>query len=300
MTRQPGRDQREPVAPVRVLVAVPEEEPDQERDQRRHVDHRVVPGREVGEPVVGQHEVLEGQLATAGAASPGTTRSRARARSRRSSTRCGSIRASRHTAYSDAISANSRASGSSVPGAGRGGTGAAPSQHREAGPAAALGGLVPGRPRHRRSLARPGPGVVTGLAGYDVAMPLRNGDHGYGVVTKSLHWVTVLAVAAQFVVGYTMEVDDSGHGRGRGRGEESGHGRGRGEATTTCSTGSFDLVDLHVAARPDASSPSGAARVLWRATTAAAAVGRAAHRRATGGSCTRPRWPCWRCWSSYR
>lgn len=36
---------------------------------------------------------------------------------------------------------------------------------------------------------------------------LRNGDHGYGVVTKTLHWLTVLAFAAQFVVGYTMETE---------------------------------------------------------------------------------------------
>ena len=38
-------------------------------------------------------------------------------------------------------------------------------------------------------------------------MPLRNGPHGYGVVTKTLHWLTVLAIAAQFVVGYTMDDD---------------------------------------------------------------------------------------------
>lgn len=40
-------------------------------------------------------------------------------------------------------------------------------------------------------------------------MPLRNGPHGYGLVTKSLHWVTVVVLAAQFVVGYLMlRVDD--------------------------------------------------------------------------------------------
>ena len=38
-------------------------------------------------------------------------------------------------------------------------------------------------------------------------MRLRNGDHGYGVVTKSLHWLTVLAIGAQFAVGYTMDTD---------------------------------------------------------------------------------------------
>jgi cytochrome b561 len=38
---------------------------------------------------------------------------------------------------------------------------------------------------------------------------LRNGEHGYGVVTKALHWLTVLAILAQFVVGYAMDFDAS-------------------------------------------------------------------------------------------
>ncbi len=38
-------------------------------------------------------------------------------------------------------------------------------------------------------------------------MRLRNGDHGYGAVTKSLHWLTVLAIGGQFAVGYTMDTD---------------------------------------------------------------------------------------------
>ena len=40
----------------------------------------------------------------------------------------------------------------------------------------------------------------------------------------------MVALVAQFTVGYVMDVDDSGHGRGRGRGRggESGRGRGRG------------------------------------------------------------------------
>ena len=62
-------------------------------------------------------------------------------------------------------------------------------------------------------------------------MRMRNGEHGYGAVSKALHWATVLALLAQFVVGYVMEVDDGsgqGRGRGRGRGGESGRGRGRG------------------------------------------------------------------------
>ncbi len=38
-------------------------------------------------------------------------------------------------------------------------------------------------------------------------MHLRNGAHGYGLVTKSLHWLTVLAILGQFVVGYAMDFD---------------------------------------------------------------------------------------------
>jgi cytochrome b561 len=38
-------------------------------------------------------------------------------------------------------------------------------------------------------------------------MHLRNGGHGYGAVTKLLHWLTVLVIGAQFVVGYTMDAD---------------------------------------------------------------------------------------------
>lgn len=37
--------------------------------------------------------------------------------------------------------------------------------------------------------------------------PLRNGEHGYGRVTKALHWITVLALAAQVVLGYVMDPD---------------------------------------------------------------------------------------------
>ncbi len=38
-------------------------------------------------------------------------------------------------------------------------------------------------------------------------MRLRNGERGYGAITKLLHWLTVTAIAAQFFVGYTMEAD---------------------------------------------------------------------------------------------
>jgi len=38
-------------------------------------------------------------------------------------------------------------------------------------------------------------------------MPLRNGDHGYGSVTKALHWGTVATMAVQFTIGYRMDAD---------------------------------------------------------------------------------------------
>jgi cytochrome b561 len=40
-------------------------------------------------------------------------------------------------------------------------------------------------------------------------MQLRNGEHGYGAITKALHWLTVAAVAGQFAVGWTMAADDA-------------------------------------------------------------------------------------------
>lgn len=40
-------------------------------------------------------------------------------------------------------------------------------------------------------------------------MRLRNGAHGYGAVTKALHWLTVLAVTGQFAVGLTMADEDA-------------------------------------------------------------------------------------------
>jgi cytochrome b561 len=44
-------------------------------------------------------------------------------------------------------------------------------------------------------------------------MRLRNGPHGYGLMTKVLHWVTVAALVAQFGVGLTMEADDEAFDR---------------------------------------------------------------------------------------
>ncbi len=40
-------------------------------------------------------------------------------------------------------------------------------------------------------------------------MTLRTRPEGYGLVSKVLHWLTVVVIAAQFVVGYTMDLDSS-------------------------------------------------------------------------------------------
>lgn len=44
-------------------------------------------------------------------------------------------------------------------------------------------------------------------------MWLRNGGRGFGVVTKVLHWPTVLVVVAQFAVGWSTEADDAAFDR---------------------------------------------------------------------------------------
>ncbi|HLU52041.1 MAG TPA: cytochrome b/b6 domain-containing protein [Acidimicrobiia bacterium] len=36
-------------------------------------------------------------------------------------------------------------------------------------------------------------------------MPFRPGEHGYGTVTKVLHWLTFVALVVQFVVGYAID-----------------------------------------------------------------------------------------------
>lgn len=85
-------------------------------------------------------------------------------------------------------------------------------------------------------------------------MPLRNGDHGYGAVTKALHWVTVSALTAQFLVGYAVrgQLDDDGGERDslaaldRGRGG-TGSGRGEeGEGFEGLFRDGFGLPELHV------------------------------------------------------
>ena len=59
----------------------------------------------------------------------------------------------------------------------------------------------------------------------------------------------MLALAAQFAVGYAMDADDGGQGRGRGRGRggDSGRGRGRGGDDGGYLDDPDTLVKVHVA-----------------------------------------------------
>ena len=95
--------------------------------------------------------------------------------------------------------------------------------------------------------------------------PLRNGTHGYGLVTRSLHWAMFLAIAALFVVGYSMEAGASGRGRGRGRGEGSGRGGGRGGGYDPF--GDDRLLTLHLVLGLVILALA-IVRLVWRLTTA--------------------------------
>lgn len=66
--------------------------------------------------------------------------------------------------------------------------------------------------------------------------PVVEKARGYTRTTKALHWLTFVALCAQFAVGYLLDVSGRGRGRGRGRGGGSGRGRGRG--------GDVDALDL--------------------------------------------------------
>ena len=90
--------------------------------------------------------------------------------------------------------------------------------------------------------------------------PLRNGAHGYGLVTKALHWLMVLAILTQFVIGFSMDAGDSG----RGRGEGSGHGHGRGGEYEPF--GSNHLLTLHVILGGVILTLA-VIRLVWRLTT---------------------------------
>jgi cytochrome b561 len=77
-------------------------------------------------------------------------------------------------------------------------------------------------------------------------MRLRNGSHGYGLVTKVLHWSTVAALVAQFIVGYVMMsfLDD---GVGRAECDAPAESQGAGEAAE----GRLDRIEERCEQRQD-------------------------------------------------
>lgn len=113
-------------------------------------------------------------------------------------------------------------------------------------------------------------------------MRLRNGEHGYGAVTKTLHWLTVALFATQFVVGYTMDTDPDVP---RIECDPAGEDRGGGD-TSDAEDERLDRVEDRCEAREDAREQEaedqtpplhvvlgvailalGLARVLWRRLT---------------------------------
>jgi cytochrome b561 len=92
---------------------------------------------------------------------------------------------------------------------------------------------------------------------------LRNGEYGYGLVTKTLHWLVAGAMAAQFTVGYLLD-SGGGQGRGRGRGGESGRGRGRGGEIDAF--GDDTLLTVHVVLGITILTLA-VVRLVWRRTT---------------------------------
>jgi hypothetical protein len=87
-------------------------------------------------------------------------------------------------------------------------------------------------------------------------MLLRNGEHGYGVVTKVLHWLTVAAIVGQFLVGWTMEADDEAFDREKDRIdalEDAGKDRAKeqGDAAEDAFKDEIDRLDDQLDARED-------------------------------------------------
>jgi cytochrome b561 len=87
-------------------------------------------------------------------------------------------------------------------------------------------------------------------------MSLRNGEHGYGVVTKALHWLTVLAIVGQLLGGWTMEADDESFDREKDRIdalEDAGNDRARaqGDAAEDAFKDDIDRMEDQLDARED-------------------------------------------------
>ena len=106
-------------------------------------------------------------------------------------------------------------------------------------------------------------------------MRLRTGPDGYGLVTKALHWLTVVLVAAQFAVGWSLDLDDCDlPGEDRSGGDTSDPPRTGwtgwkrcARRTPTGSTwsraGTFDLPELHLLLGLSILA-MGIVRPLWR------------------------------------
>jgi cytochrome b561 len=83
-------------------------------------------------------------------------------------------------------------------------------------------------------------------------MRLRNGEHGYGVVTKVLHWLTVAAVVGQFAVGLTMTADDAVLELEKDRIEQfEEYVEGQGEAAEEMFEGEIDRMEDALDAQED-------------------------------------------------
>lgn len=93
----------------------------------------------------------------------------------------------------------------------------------------------------------------------------RNQPHGYGLVTKAMHWTLAAALAAQLVIGYSLDGDGRGRGRGRGRGGESGRGRGRGGDEYDV-FGADTLLTIHVVLGLTILALA-TVRLVWRVST---------------------------------
>ena len=106
-------------------------------------------------------------------------------------------------------------------------------------------------------------------------MTARNGPGGYGWVTRTLHWLTVVVIATQFTVGYLMDPDDGCDAPGEER--SGGDTRDRADERMDrleerCEAsaggldllpGAFDLLDLHVVLGLTILTLA-VTRVLWR------------------------------------
>jgi len=133
-------------------------------------------------------------------------------------------------------------------------------------------------------------------------MGLGGGENGYGVVTKTLHWLTVVALVTQFVIGYTMDADSAADAADdrvdafADRGERLAKARGeaaeerfeaeverREEAVEALddSPGAAELTDVVTGAAFDGGVTAVEAHVTLGITVLALGVARLAWRRAT-------------------